>query len=388
MWLLILSPIADNFNGYLLLTGRSSNISIIVKTIIFIFCLLISIKITTTKKMIQIICMLLFFAVQLAVFELSSAGGIGYNISTLIKVFTPIIIIMAVRALSVYDMNIAVCINYITNFYCWFFPISLIIPKLFNIGYTTYEGGVGNKGFYYGGNEISIVMIIILALEIEKYKKNKSKANLLNILLGIISVLYLGTKSVYISLVVFIVIALYSEQSINKKLLNFVLITPTISLGLWYIINNVELVTRNINALIWKYTVRSTGMLNFLLSGREIEITRAIDLVYDKNIIWKVFWGIGPNTAENVLQLLIEMDLFDLVIRFGVIVSIIIIRFYVIYIKKVIQTREILYIIGIFLTYGAAFFSGHMIFSPMVGIVLVILLLRIEFVTEKTEKVL
>lgn len=387
MWMLVLSPVADNINGYLLLTGKNSNISIIFKTIIFLLCLVIAIKITTIQKIIQIICMLFFLVVQLVVFELNSPGGAGYNISTLIKLLTPIVIVMAVRVLSVYDKNIISCINKITDFYCWFFPISLIIPKLFNIGYSTYAGGVGSKGFYFSGNEISIVMIIILALEIEKYKNSRSRTNLFNVLLGMISVLYLGTKSVYISLVIFIVVALYSEQNINKKLLNFILITPTIFLGLWYVINNVTLVTQNINTLIWKYNVKSTGIINFLLSGRELQIINARESVYSENIIRKIFWGIGPNMAENELRVLIEMDLLDLFIRFGLIVSIIIVRFYIKYIKKIMQTKQILYIIGVCLVYGASFFSGHMMFSPMVSIVLVVLLLKIEFAPEIMEKI-
>lgn len=384
MWMLILSPIVDNINGYLLLNERSSNISIIFKTIIFTFCLLISVKIITTRKLLQIICILLFFVIQLVVFELSSPGGIGYNISTLIKLLTPIVIVMSVRVLSVYDSEVMVCIKRVTNFYCWFFPISLIIPKFFNIGYTTYDGGIGNKGFYYAGNEISIVMIIILALEIEKYKNNKNKTNFFNILLGVISVLYLGTKSVYISLVVFIVVALYSEQNINKKLLNFALITPTIILGLWYVINNVSLVTENINMLRWRTTV-STGLVNFMLSGRERQLIRARELAYSENIIRVIFWGTGPNAAENQLRILIEMDLFDLFVRFGIVVSIIIIRFYIKYIKRVISTRQILYIIGVSLVYGASVFSGHMLFSPMVSIVLVVLLLNVEFQAEMSN---
>lgn len=381
MWLLILSPIVDNVNGYLLLTEKNSNISIIFKTIIFIFCLFISVKIITTRKIIRTICMLLFLVIQLIVFEISSPGGMGYNISTLIKLLTPIVIVMAVKALSVYDNNVTVCINKITKFYCWFFPVSLIVPKLLDVGYTTYEGGIGNKGFYYAGNEISIVMIIILALEIEKYRNNKCKTNLLNILLGIISILYLGTKSVYISLVVFLVVALYSEQNINKKLLNIALILPTIFGGLWYVISNVELVTTVINMLRWR-SATSTGIINFLLSGRERQITRARELLYSENAIRKIFWGIGPNAAKNELRILIEMDLFDLFTRFGIVVSVIIICFYVKYIKKVVQSKQILYIIGIFLVYGASVFSGHMIFAPMVSIVLVVFLLNIEFQTE------
>lgn len=384
MWLLIVSPIMDNINGYLLLTGKDSSISIIFKTIIFLLCLIISVKITTTKQIMKIVFTILVFVLQLAMFEINNEGGLSYNISAIIKLLIPIVISMAVHTLAVYDGTMKTCIDKVLNFYCWFFPLSVIIPELLNVGFSTYASGAGtgSKGFYYAGNEIGIILIIMLMLEIDKYKNSRTKINLLNILLGVISILYLGTKSVYISLVIFILVALYSEQNINKKVLNTILIVPSIIVGLWYVITNVDLVTQNINIIIWRYTSMSTGMINFLLSGREMKLMRLFDVVYNENILGKILFGIGPYTAEYEVEILVEMDLFDLIIRFGLIVSIIMVLFYAKYIKYIKDAKNILYIIGIILVYGASLVSGHMIFAPMVSIVLVMLLLKVEFKAE------
>lgn len=378
MWLLILSPIVDNINGYLLLEKKNTSISIVFKTIIFLVCLIISVQATTIRIMFRIICVILFLALQLAVFAMGSKGGTAYNISTLIKILTPIVIIMSMRCLAVYDRTVIKCIDKIADFYCWFFPISLILPKLLNIGYSTYAGAIGNKGFYFAGNEISIIMIIILVLEIEKYRSHKSKINLLNIFLGIMGMLYLGTKSVYISLMVLIVVALYSEKNVNKKVLNIAFIIPAVFGALWYTINNVNAIVKNISRIMWKYTTKSTGFINFLLSGRELRIMRSMERIYDEGIIQKIIFGVSPSAAENEMQILIEMDVLDLFIRLGLITSTIIIFFYAKYVRKAIDTKNIVYITGILLVYGASFFSGHMIFAPMVSIVLVILFLKIE----------
>lgn len=384
MWLLILSPIFDNINGYFLLSGRNSNISVIFKTIIFLFCITMSFQFMTGNKMIGIVFLILIFAIQLIVFRIKYEG-LAYDISSLIKLMTPIVIVMAVQTLKINDRTTAMCIDRVSRFYCWFFPISLMIPAFLNIGYATYSSGEGNKGFYYAGNEIAIIMVIVFALELEKYRSNKTKVNFLNIILGVISILYIGTKTGYIALIVFILAMLYSEKNINRKFLNAILIVPGTFLGLWYVINNVNAVTQSVHAIIWRYTTRLSRGVSFLLSGRELRIRRAFELVYSNNFIKNILIGIGTNVAENELDILIEMDLLDLFIRFGLIVSIVIISFYVKNVRQIIKGKRILYITGSLLACGASVFAGHMLFSPMVSMVLMILFLKNNFDTNMIE---
>lgn len=379
-WLLILSPIADNINGYLLISKGSSNISIIFKTFIFLFCLImIFFKGIKKGKNIEIIAITIIIILQLLMFEIQCSGGFFYNISILIKLLTPIVVCMAVHVLEIYDQTTKICIDKTLRFYCWFFPLSLIIPIILGVGYTTYRSGEGNKGFYYAGNEISIIMAMILALEIEKYKNHRSRINLLNIILGVISILYLGTKTGYFSLIILILVALYSEENINKNFVNIFLLVPSIFGGLWYVINNVNTVTQNINAIVWRYKTSSHRGVSFLLSGRELRIKRAIELVYSEKPIRNILIGIGAYAAENELKILVEMDLIDLFIRFGVIVFIAVVNFYVKNIKQLIKKRNIQYVTGALLVCGASVFAGHMLFSPMVSIVLITLFLKNDF---------
>lgn len=271
-WLLILSPIVDNINGYLLLTKGSSNISGAFKTIIFLFCLIIILfKGMRGKQGIGIICMTMITILQLAIFEIRYSGGFIYNISIWIKLLTPVVIVMAVHVLEIYDQATIICIDKVSKFYCWFFPLSLIIPSFFNMGFTTYRSGEGSKGFYFSGNEIAIVMIVVFAMEIEKYKSYKTKANRLNIILGAISILYIGTKTSYITLVIFILVTLYSEKNINKKVLNAVLIIPVILGGLWFVINNVNVMAQSINAIFWRYRSRTSRGMSFYFPDVNLE---------------------------------------------------------------------------------------------------------------------
>lgn len=379
-WLLILSPIVDNINGYLLISKGGSNISSIFKAFIFLFCLIIIFfKGTHKSKNLEIISMPFIIVLQLLAFEIQYAGGFFYNISMLLKLLTPIVLATAVHVLEIYDQTTKICIDKISRFYCWFFPLSLIVPIIMGTGHATYRSGEGNKGFYYAGNEISIIMVMILALEIEKYKNIRSRANLLNIILGVVSILYLGTKTGYFSLVILILVALYSGKNINKNLVNIFLLVPIILGGLWYVVNNVDTVTQNVNAIVWRYKTSSHRGVSFLLSGRELRIKRAIELVYSEKPIRNILIGIGSYAAENKLKILIEMDLMDLLIRFGIIVFFVVVKFYVKNIKQLIKKKNIQYVTGALLVCGASVFAGHMLFSPMVSIVLITLFLKNDF---------
>lgn len=387
MWLLIISPIVDNINGYMLLNGQDTSISIMYKTVTFLICLLMLLKIMTSRNDIaKKIAALVFFAIQMVVFELNYAGSFGENFSALIKLLMPMVVIMTIRRLKDYDSTVEMCVEKISSVYCWVFPISLIIPMILDVGFHTYGSQVGNKGFYYAGNEISAIMVIVLSLEIEKYKEKRSRLNFLNIVLGAVGTIFIGTKSGYISLIILILVGLYSEQNINKKILSVCLIIPSVFGGLWYVINNVDMIIRSIDAMMWKYR-HASGIINFLLSGREMRPRRAFRLVYSNKAVWKLIWGIGSYAAEKGSDpILIEMDLFDLLIRFGMIVTLLIILFYSQYIKMVVASRKTTYIVGIILIYGISVISGHVLFAPMVSITLSILLLKIEFIGVRSDK--
>lgn len=149
--------------------------------------------------------------------------------------------------------------------------------------------------------------------------------------------------------------------------------------GLWYVINNVNTVTQNINAIVWRYKTSSHRGVSFLLSGRELRIKRAIELVYSEKPIINILIGIGAYAAENKLKILVEMDLIDLFIRFGVVVFLVVVNFYVKNIKRLIRKKNIQYVTGALLVCGASVFAGHMLFSPMVSIVLITLFLKNDF---------
>lgn len=379
MWLLILSPIMDNINGYLLLSGKTSSISIMFKIMIFLFCFFILLKNAAGVEIVNGFCLAGIFVVQLMVFEILNKGGLVYNISKIPKLLMPMVLILSIYKLLEHDKSVIDGVDKVVRFYCWFFPASLLVTKFLDIGFKTYgNSDVGNKGFYYAGNEIGVIMIMILTLEIGKYKSNRTKMNFINVILGIVSILFIGTKSSYVSMIILILAMLFTEKNRNKKILNIVFVIPVLCGGLWYAIHRLDAVIEIIKMIMWKYDFQSTGIINFLLSDRDRKLLNAMKLGYDKNLFLKLFLGISSDKAENMLNILIEMDLLDLFLQFGLIVFSVIVFFYVKHLKKVIKTHNIIYIIGVILVYGASIVSGHLMFAPMVNIVLAILLLDIE----------
>ena len=89
--------------------------------------------------------------------------------------------------------------------------------------------------------------------------------------------------------------------------------------------------------------------------------------------------GLGANKVVNQMNALVEMDLIDLLLWFGIIVMVFIIFVYVSYLKKAIHLRSPVYIVGMSLVYVTSIAAGHVIFAPMVTVVFAIMYLKIEF---------
>ena len=384
MWLLIISPILDNINGFLLLIDKNVNISSIFKTIIFLFCMYIIITHLTNRISVYIFAISFFFIVQFIFFSFFDSGGFGYNLSTLIRLLIPFTIILAFQRLSVKDKTTVNCIIKVGKFYCWFFPLSLLFPMMFGFGFSTYVGDLGYKGFYYAGNEISVLMIMIFAISLQSLKAEKSWINLLNLILNIISIFLIGTKTVYIAVIILLVTALYVGRITDKKILSIILFVPVGIFGIWYVFTNLKFFQQIIAAWRWRYVYQGTGILDFLLSGRGEYLEKALHSAYSEKAFSHFVTGLSPNLVVNQMNNLVEMDIIDLILWFGVIVTFFIIVVYASYLKKAIQLKNPIYIIDIFLVYGTSIMAGHVIFAPMVTLVFAVMYLNIEF-TEKPK---
>lgn len=379
MWMLILSPIADNLNGYLLLTGNNSNISVVFKTFLFLLCAWIALRYMKGRKLLYVTGISFVFILQSIYFAIEDPEGIGYNFTTLIKLLMPVFLILSFESLSAYDKAVPGRVRKISAFYIWFFPISLIIPMVFDFGFSTYGGGLGNKGLYFAGNEISIVMIMVVAISLQNFKKEKTKKNFVCLALGIAGALLIGTKAVYISAAVLILTAIYTGKATNRKLFNLISLVPVVFLAGGYIFTHLEWLRQIIDRWRWGYRYVGSNFLSFFLSGRGNFLARAWETVYQEDSFRNFMVGVGSNKMINEAEGLVEMDFFDLLFWFGAIVTLIIVFLFGSYLRRAARFGNAVYIVGICLVYAASVVSGHVLFAPMVTVVFAILYLNMEF---------
>lgn len=377
MWMLIISPIVDNVNGFLLLNGFSSSLSSGYKILMLGICVYLISHGKIYKREINNILIVIVFFLQLFLFEFGKSGFFSYNLSHVIKLVTPIMIAIAFYSLSKVDDEIPLVLDNIMAFYCWFFPLSLLIPNILGIGFSTYRRGMGSKGFYFAGNEISAVMIVVLAIGLIRFFKRKKRTDFICLLLIFLSYASIATKTSYLVIILetFLVFILAKEISAKTKRIVFGGIGILI-LGLFVV--NKDVIFSVIDNWKWIYANKYTDFASFMLSGRNYKIDDLANIVYQGNSINDFVLGANPGWIINELNLLVEMDFIDLFFGFGIVGCVLITVFYSKFFIKAIKKRDLFALSVLAIVMGNSFFAGHVLVAPMVNIVFILFCLYVE----------
>ncbi len=196
-----------------------------------------------------------------------------------------------------------------------------IFIKYFGFGFPMYEhGDIGSKGFFYAGNEVSVLFLIlasILAHGLWK-KRNKIKYYLF-LLLNLAVALTISSKTAIFGIVlVFFLIPLkrISFKSISKKRLKLLffygILFIIVSFLSWKVIINSAVFSRI--SFFWE----SLDFWTFILSGRNIFFADALETYIHKyNFIEKVL-GVGQSTYEQLNNgKIVEIDIIDIFFTYG-----------------------------------------------------------------------
>ena len=312
------------------------------------------------------------------------------NLAHLIKIFYfPLLFVSLVCYYDDKKINICDIKNvFIINLLLYSFL--LLIPLIFNTGYSTYTdfGLYGSIGWFYSANEISAILVLLFPFVYIFLRKKKILYVIIPILIvGIIS--SIGTKVsmfgvVIISLCVFIVL---SREKINgffnkRIVVCFSLIVFASSVFFLFSSNSLE----NLK-IAYKVQQKQNieEKLNFknifnrymkaLLSDRDIYI-KDVYKVYKSNYSTEtLFLGLGymVDADGNIDSKMIEIDVLDIFFRYGVISVIIVLLPFVYYIccylyKRKYNIRTLFYLFMIFLILGISFVAGHILLAPAVSI--------------------
>lgn len=358
---LILQPFLD-----VIATTKYSIVNIAIRGIFLIF---ISFYLLINKKnIIPLILLLLIYLISFSINIYLKRDLISFISSTMKLYYLPITILFFINIRSNINNQ---TLTYILSIYIGLFLISYI----FGFGYNNYkvsDGKSGFRGIFNSINEISAIIIGLLPISLDYLKSNKKYIiSILLIITTFLVALLTGTKVLMIGLFI-VIIFTYFKLFINKfkkmtKLTKILIIVFAILL----LILTIYLITFTRfyqNMIIQKNFFKANNLFSLYFIDKVIfnnRLTFLQDnfiLYINQDIIQKLF-GIGYN---NGIIKLVEIDILDILFRFGIFgfVSFIIPMIYIL--KKIKLTRVGIFSIGMLLFISLT--SGHVLLNPNVSI--------------------
>ena len=370
-YLLMALPIIDFISGALT-WNNMPNIGLIFKVLILCFATYYLLK-SKDKKIYITLGIIFIYSLITSIFYLLTNRSILINeVSNIIKLFfLPIMLLFMYKYESKYINNKLIYIIYIT------YLLLYLIPYPFNLGHNISEV-YPNKDLYmsyfYIGNELPNIFVLLLPVVINYSLKN-IKLFISLVLLLIPMLILMGTKTMYLSILIILIFFLIYKREYLKKYKYFIiggLVSFTL-LGV-LLIPNSDFV-KNINTTLEYYNVNN---INDLLTRENIDnviFSNRLDFLNDVNEYYQSsntltkLTGISRTKLDNIKN--VEIDIFDIFYSIGIIGTIIYL------IVMIFTFTQIKYnTINLFSTVFIILIScitGHVLISPMVEIYIALL---------------
>ncbi|MDD2435446.1 MAG: O-antigen ligase family protein [Bacilli bacterium] len=262
------------------------------------------------------------------------------------------------------------------------YSVLIIVPIISFTTFESYQNG-GNEGYigwFYSANEIgSILTILFPYLFFNIFKKNTYKSGLILIPATLVMI-FMGTKTsllgLIIPLILFMIYFLYHrKENYHIPLITSIVLMVIVCFSIVYLpaINNIKQnVTKHNNSTSLVLSSRDT----YLLDNTKI---------YEKADWDDKLFGIGitnrPDINNEKIKKAIEMDIYDILFKFGIIGTIILLLPYL-YIfmivlnyfnhKRKLQIDQLIYGYSVAIAILIAYMAGHVLGAPSVAIYLTI----------------
>lgn len=352
--LLICNPIIDVIT-YFQINNNSSflSVSLIIRSILMIISFLYLFKIKNEKKF------LIFFIL----YVLLNIGYFAYNNYSIIKEAYGISIVFYYIILGHFFTNYK---NEIINerliTYIYLLYLLLIIISRLLLGHIAFNSI----------NDVSSILIGLLPIVLH-YLATKKNYGLGVIILSLlfISILILGTKTTFFG---FIIVLLYflikylkkHYKTISKKkiIISIVILIVLIPIIGYIFVNSYafERIMKNIN--FFKAYKFDYYFINKVIFSSRLEFLGNLFNSYINSSILTIIFGLGTTLLTNIK--LVEMDIFDILFRVGLIGIV----FYIYeYIKLLYKNKlKNVYLFSFILFIFISLFSGHVFISTCVSI--------------------
>lgn len=358
---LLIQPFLD-----VIATTSYSSLNIIVRGL---FLLSIIIYLLFNKKNISILISTL--TAGLILFGINTYFNLGLvtSISSIMKLYyLPITILFFVSVKNSIDNKMIIYVLFV-------YLILFLSSYVFGFGYNNYklsDGKQGFRGIFNSINEISAIIIGLLPLALSYFKNKKNYINsIVLIIFTFLVALLTGTKVLMIGLFIIIIfiyiksaIKIFKNMSTIKKIISIIVITIIILGGIYLLTYTRFYKNMIVQQKFFKsYNILSINFINKVLFNNRLTFLKDNFLFYKSQKLINIIFGIGYNNQSIKL---VEIDIFDILFRFGIfgLISFII---PIIYIVKKIKLDKIS-LFSIILLILISLTSGHVLLSPNVSI--------------------
>lgn len=254
-----------------------------------------------------------------------------------------------------------------------------ILLKYVGFGYPMYDfGDIGSRGFFYAGNEISVLLLILSAI-IGKRLWIQRRYILYSIigLLSIFTALTIASKASMVGIILILLLVPIKRPTIEK--VNFkamfryglftLILTPLLIIASWEFVKNSKVYERFI------HFYEKHDFLTFIYSNRNTFFFEYLEIFKVEYSSLEKFIGIGQTVYEDLSEMqTVEIDIIDILFAqgiLGVIVFISLIVFVLLQSLKLSFFSKYNYANFTFfmcvLLFVISSFSGHTFNSGMAG---------------------
>ena len=390
---ILIQPVLDLITGICLhVFSLNLTIGIIIRMLFLLF-IMYATTFIYKKKLSLIYYLIVAFYSIIYLINIGTNSHLFGQVQGLLRVFYfPLLLV------SFYDLKDEIKISTATLFTTLtLYLIFIFIPMTLNLGFKSYEiTKSGTLGYYNSANEISGIISILTPIVFMIFNsKGKSILKVIYILLYLVVILTIGTKTPLLSLLItigmtfiYIMIKSYKDKKYKRILSSFIIIVIGI-ISLIILIPKTNFY-KNIKVHLDFLKVEDVtdiidngNLIDHFIFSQRVTFLTDRKSIYDNATFQEKLFGIGYYyNGKKDKQ--VEMDYFDIYLNHGIIGFII---FFSVYLYILVQTTKIkrklnfnLYMLNVsmLLILFLSLFTGHIITAPAVSIIVVVIIMMLQ----------
>ncbi|TXK78514.1 O-antigen ligase family protein [Mesonia sp. K4-1] len=374
----LLLPV-DMVNGVFLTNGIILPISVS-QALKLVIVLLIFFSLIRYPKQLFLLFFLIIVLLIPSFFQILKSFNVVFLVDDLIKINRYIIPFYGFFFFQNYFKNNSGSLVFKMIHFSYFVLVVNILLKHVGLGYPMYEfGDIGSKGFFYAGNEISALLLILSSIiSFNLWSRNRIFYVVIALFNIFVALSIASKTSVFGILLIHILIPIKrpTVKKINLKALSNVSIISMLSLPAiiyfgWAFVKRSNLYNRI------SYFYDKFDFLTFILSNRNVFLKDSFKVyTQDYNFLEKII-GVGQTTYEQLNDdRLVEIDIVDIFFTYSFIgLSIFIMALLFIWLQAIMFSKNInkypyanFVLMMLIMLIAISSTAGHVFSSGMAGI--------------------